>query len=255
MMRRFEVTGIEGQTIGPVPAEFADEDQSPCPTPMAHDRIVEAHFFWHATAKAYHHPDLFRYHLSALLNGLVGTRNMLLSDFEDAPDELAWVRDAIDSARAASPAVTWSIDLRNTLVHDSRLLQESSVVFGAFRWFGVSKVTLGAFTNPFASTEEISESLVESHKVGDDMFDLGILTPEEDQYFGLTRQWMLPIDDEPTELLTATRESLQWFRGIVSHLHENGAAGEVEPHALPCEEDLVQYQHVPLLQRSDDEEE
>jgi len=179
---------------------------------------------------------------------------MLLRDFADEPDALAWVKAAIEAARAAGPSVTWSIDLRDTLVHESRLLQQSSVSYGAFRWFGVPKLALGTATNPFLSTEEIANALLEVHNEGDNTFDFGILTPEEDQYFGLTRRWMLPIDDEPAELLAATRESLQWFRGIVVHLHRHGAEGDVEPHGLPCEEDLVQYQHVPLVWRADEKE-
>ena len=225
------------------------------PKSPRHDRIIEAHFFWHQSAKTYHNPDLFRFHLSALLNGLVGTRNMLLRDSADQPEKRVWVKAAIETTRTTSSAVTWSIDLRNTLVHESRLLQQSSVSYGAFRWFGVPKLALGTATNPFLSTQEIADSLLEDHNEGDNTFDFGILTPEEDQYFGLTRQWMLPIDDEPTELLAATRESLQWLRGIVVHLHQHGAQGGVEPHALPCEENLVQYQHVPLLWRADGEEE
>lgn len=254
-MRRLNLGGLRGDTIGPVPAEFAEENQSPCPVPLAHDRIVEAHFFWHQTANTYHHPDLFRFHLSALLNGLVGTRNLLLRDVTEDPEALTWVEAAIEAARAASPSVAWSIDLRNTLVHESRLLQQSKVTYGAFRWFGVSKLAFGTVTNPFVSTQDIAESLLEAHHLGDDTFDLGILTPDEDQYFGLTREWMLPIEDEPTELLEATRESLQWFRGIVVHLHEHGAEGEVKAHSLTCESNLIQYQHVPLLLHADEEEE
>lgn len=254
MDHHHDLEGTNQATIGPVPHELAHEGMSPCPTPLAHDRIIEAHFFWHQSAKTYHQPDLFRFHLSALLNGLVGTRNMLLRDFADQPQELEWVVAAIEAARAASPSVTWSIELRNTLVHESRLLQQSSVSYGAFRWFGVPKLALGTATNPFMSTQEIADALLQGHNEGDNTFDFGVLTPDEDQYFGLTRRWMLPIDDDPTELLAATRESLQWLRGIVVHLHQQGAQGEVEPHALPCEENLVQYHHVPLLWRADEDE-
>lgn len=237
---------MTGSSIAPVPFEFSHDDQKPCLVPLAHDRILEAHFFWHQSANAYHDPDLFRYQFSALLGGLVGTRNMLLKDLEDDADRLAWVKEAIDVARDLSPALTWAIDLRNTLVHEARLLQQSQVSFGAFRWFGIPKMVLGTIANPFISTQQIAKNLLEQTDGEDDSLDIAALIPDEDQYFGLTREWVLPINGAPAELLEASREGLQWLRGIVAHIHEHGPEGTVKPHALACEENLIRYQHVPL---------
>jgi hypothetical protein len=245
-MKRFEVVLPPAEPVVS-PTREAGEDTSECPIPFAHDRILEAHYFWHAAAVKYHDPDVFRYHLSALLESLVGTRNMLLRDSEDNEATSAWVREGLDRSRVESAAFKWAIDLRNTLVHESRLIQESQVEFGAFRWFGVMKAGFGHASNPFVPTAQIVEELLAKLDSGNGEFNLGVMTPDEGQYFGLTREWILPVGDTTRELLEATAECLQWLRGIVSHVHESGATGEFKPHPLDCERDLTGYMHVPLL--------
>lgn len=110
---------VEAQSL----AEKLAARDNRCPIPFSHDRMSEAHYWWHQIARNYHEPDPFRYSLGAFL---VAARSvtLMLQKEQDAFKDFGWYREWADQAKM-DPVLRWANDSRVVLVHQQSLAPHS----------------------------------------------------------------------------------------------------------------------------------
>jgi hypothetical protein len=104
-------------------AESLGAQGSPCPIPFTHDRLSEAHHWWHEMAHYYHEPEPFRYRLGAFVVAARSVTYMLQkesSKFEDFGWYDEWVLRAKDDK-----FLRWLNDVRTDFIHRQALEPKS----------------------------------------------------------------------------------------------------------------------------------
>ena len=126
---------------------FSAEGSSPCPIPFTHDRLHEAHHWWHEMAPYYHEPEPFRYRLGAFIHAARSVTYMLQSE-KKAFQDFNWYRDWAKQSKQDA-VLSWLNHARPRLVHQGALEPKS--------W-----MELRCIDNPRRPPEE------EDDEVGDD---------------------------------------------------------------------------------------
>lgn len=190
----------------------ADENQH-CPTPGAHDKLNEAHYFIHEMANHYHEPDLFRYSLSAFVQAARNITFVLQAEMSGkAGFDKLWTN--FQGVMRADPDLKLLNDVRITVVHRSSLVPSSSMFIGHFKY---GKPKAGFASMPLNPMTESIEALVRGRQA-DDFFvhPHRVWCGEE---FGLQRKWALK-EAPDRELVQFALSSLGKIAEIFSKVHE-----------------------------------
>jgi hypothetical protein len=103
----------------------------PCPLPLAHDRLEEAHYFLHQMLETYHHPHTFRFNTNAFLHALKSVLDMLRIDLEKLGQN-EWRKSNTEPLKADPLFAAFSRG-RDVVMHAGSLVQSSRVEVGLFR--------------------------------------------------------------------------------------------------------------------------
>jgi hypothetical protein len=127
-----------------------------CPVPSAHDKLVEASYFFHEMIRNYHWPDEFRYSLGAFLQAARSVVYMLPVDLAGRNGWREWWK-----AREArlDAEVDWKLmkNYRDTVVHRASLFPSSTAFVGHFKY---GKRKLGLVRIPLPPYEDSVNALL-----------------------------------------------------------------------------------------------
>ena len=113
-------------------AEKLGETGSTCPIPATHDRLVEAHYWWHEMADWYHEPDPFRYRLGAFAQAARSVSFMLQTE-KAVFDSFEWYEVSWVSRMKADPVMRWLDSTRTDFFHRKSLSPSSWLEMECFR--------------------------------------------------------------------------------------------------------------------------
>lgn len=124
-----------------------------CPVESAHNRLNEAHTFWHQALDNYQKPEDFRIAINAMIQGLRNTTFQLQSAKATIPDFEAWYEQKTRRGLAQDARLKWLVEARNIIVKQGDLETYSTATVNILTWL---ELLLYKFTlDPFTPTEEI----------------------------------------------------------------------------------------------------
>lgn len=211
-----------------------------CPVPFAHDRLREAHHWWHEMADFYHEPEPFRYRLGAFINAARSVTFMLQSEksvFESFDWYEAWREKAKED-----PVLTWLSDARTDVVHRRALEPKSWMEMRCIDNPRLLDLDEEEIEHPFRF--KVSPFACTHYYIRSDGGPWGGDHPHEYE-----RHWEME-GLEGRELLEACAHAYDRLEEIVAEAHKQAGA-EIASYrqpgsqrALPCMENLSKYRIV-----------
>jgi hypothetical protein len=203
-----------------------------CAIPFTHDRLFEAHHWWHEMARNYHEPDPFRYALGAFIQAARSVTFMLQKERGAFPD-FAWYEEWAANAKA-DPLLRWLHDIRTNLVHRQALEPKS--------WMRMRCID-NPRQNQFIDEEEGEDS------DGSLAFDI---SPFECTHYHIAQGWRTDHAHEFTrhwelegvsgELLEVSADIFARLNDLVHDAHRRLGAETHNPLGRPsCTQDTTQY--------------
>jgi hypothetical protein len=192
--------------------ECEDEDEyQNCPTPDAHEKLRECVYFFNRLINSVHHPDGFRYNLSAFLQAARSVDYYLLNHSKADTEFDAWYR-----ARRRNFTLELSrvISARNRVVHERILSHRSRVKSGIFRGRQV-KLTLQAdlpIHIPSKELLEYAQRIFVGHLIDKEHMAIG-------EQVGIERVWIVDELSEDTDVTLVAFRALRDLHLLTSEVH------------------------------------
>ena len=215
-------------------AESLGAHGSSCPIPFTHDRLREAHHWWHEMAHYYHEPELFRYRLGAYVVAARGVTYMLQKESSKI-DDFRWYDEWVLRAKS-DKFLLWLNDARTNFIHRQALEPKSYLKMRCIdnpreRHFLDEEDEEGSNiykVNPFACTH---------YYIGK-----GPLTDHAHEF---TRHW--EMDGLACEVLESCATIHDRLDEVVTEAHERLGAnvqsyrGSPSGHSMPCMDDTTKF--------------
>jgi hypothetical protein len=125
-------------------AEALTGNEGNCSIPLTHDRLHEAHHWWHEMARNYHEPEPFRYRLGAFIQAARSVTFMLQKEKQLFKD-FSWYKSWVEKAKT-DPALSWLEIARTNVVHRDALVPGSTL---ELRCLGNPRLPHGEDEDPF----------------------------------------------------------------------------------------------------------
>lgn len=103
-----------------------------CPFPDAHDKLREAHYFFHRMVDEVHEPEPFRWNLNAFLQAARSVDYLLRSHGEGDVSFATWYKEKLAELQQNSPPLRRLVAGRDIVVHHRALTHMSRVRGGLF---------------------------------------------------------------------------------------------------------------------------
>jgi len=204
---------------------------SQCPIPATHDRLFEAHHWWHEMAHWYHEPEPFRFRLGAFIQAARNVTWMLQSEKAVFKD-FSWYNEWVERARA-DWALQWLNSARVDFVKRQALEPHSWLEMRCVR---NSKYPQGADDDPVL--RKVSPFQCTHHYMQ--------MGPPTDHGHNYTRHWSMD-GLKGRELLEVCADVYDRLDDLVVKAHKHlGAhvvsyAREGSTRRLPCMEDTRKW--------------
>jgi hypothetical protein len=212
------------------PESLAENLASPghaCKIPSTHDRLWEAHYWWHEMARNYHEPMPFRYSLGAFIQAARNVTFMLQKE-KGAFQDFSWYDEWVKAARS-NPVLSWLQNIRTTFVHQGALEPNSTLemrcVDNPSEFADSDEDPLHMKVSPFACTHYYMSR-----------------GPRESHAHEFLRSWEITGLDG-REVLDACANVYDFLDALVDEAHRR-VGGGMKAHrrnsrrALPCMEEL-----------------
>lgn len=181
-----------------------------CPLLGVHNRLNEAHKFWHDMLSGYQNPENFRISLNAAIQALRNVTFLLQSNKSTIPDFDEWYEKYRDAMKS-DDILKWLHQARNIIVKQEDLELHSIASARVGAWGDVSRLEFQI--SPFITTEQIAKDLVRMHvvKAPEQIADHAILNVE--------RKWV--VNDLPNhELLDVIARGYKFFERLTADAHQ-----------------------------------
>lgn len=156
-----------------------------CPILNTHDKLEEAHYFFHTMMNFYHIADIFRFSLNAFIQSLRHTTFVLQTEKEKIPNFDLWYKKKQEEMKGNSLLKKFS-EGRTIVVHRGMLKVKSEAHIGKFRG-RQEKMTIGTKIDPFADSEVLLDR-IKSMGVG---FFIDAEHSEINEQLGIMRTWII----------------------------------------------------------------
>lgn len=156
-----------------------------CPILNTHDKLEEAHYFFHMMMNFYHIADIFRFNLNAFIQSLRHTTFVLQTEKEKIPNFDLWYGKKQEEMKSNSLLKKFS-EGRTIVVHRGMLKIKSEAHIGKFRG-RQEKMTMGTEIDPFAD----SEVLLDRIKSMEGGFFIDTEHSEINEQLGIMRTWII----------------------------------------------------------------
>lgn len=191
-----------------------------CPVVATHDKLDEAHYFFHSTLFTIHRPDEFRWNLNAFLQACRSVLYLAKAELSSRERFSDWWMGANDELHQ-NPVVRRVIDSRNFVVHERMLSQSSTVEAGLFHG---SKMKLAFGGEP--PNDWYSEALLRYEAFVWTGVYLDAEHSEVGVQFGVKREWRIrELGDG--DVVVGCAEAYAAVRRFVARAH--GFAGVLMP--------------------------
>ena len=208
-----------------------------CPVPFTHDRLREAHHWWHEMAHFYHEPEPFRYRLGAFIVASRSVTFMLQSE-KKSSENFDWYEAWREKARE-DPVLSWLNSARADVVHRRALEPKSWMELRCVDNPRAVDIDDEQDTHPLRF--RVSPFVCTHYYIRDGW--------REDHPHEYERHWEIEgLEDR--ELLEACADAYDRLDEIVTEAHKRLGADVLSyrksgsPRALPCMEDLSKYRIV-----------
>lgn len=156
-----------------------------CPIVNTHDKLEEAHYFFHMMMNFYHIADVFRFNLNAFIQSLRHTTFILQTEKEKIPNFDIWYGEKQEDMRNNTLLRKFA-ESRTIVVHRGMLKVKSEAHIGKFRG-RQEKMTLGSKLDPFEDSEVLLDR-IKDVAVG---FMIDKEHSEINEQLGIMRTWII----------------------------------------------------------------
>ncbi len=222
-------------------ADDLAEGAGVCPIPASHDRLNEAHHWWHEMAAFYHEPRPFRYAFGAWIQAARSVTFLLQKEKKAFPG-FDWYEEWVERAKE-SPTLNWLKNNRNTIVHEEALEPGSWVEFRCVRKKG------DPYYDPDVDVQYFRISPFECTHA---LMGVGHSSVEDRHPHAVVRHWEVR-DLVGREVLELSAEIFDELRLLLATAHHESGAQMTRhaqedgpnlwmPGRLPCMQKLHSYQ-------------
>ena len=239
-------------TRNPAPDSLPEHlagDGGACPIPRTHDRLHEAHYWWHEMARNYHEPDQFRYSLGAFVQAGRSVTFMLQKEKHVFAD-FGWYQSWVEESKK-SPVLSWLESARTNVVHREALVPGSTL---ELRCLGDPRHAHGKDDDP--TRIRVSPFQCTHYYIHTRLFSLNAMFSDHAHEF--ERRWSME-GLEGREVLEVCADCFDQLDEMVHYAHQQpgvemeSSRREGSSRRLPCMEDTAPHRVARTVMRDGQE--
>jgi hypothetical protein len=182
----------------------------PCPIPITHKRLIEAHHLWHQAANSYQDPVGFNANLNACIQTLRNITFALQNEKKSIPNFDNWYK-SWQLKLKNDEVLSWLHDARTKVVHQKDLEIKSTAIATIQTYIDLAKIRIEV--PPFLPTNLIASYIAKKNftEIPPDILKIAIIQIE--------RRWV-EKNLENWELLDALSYAFKVLKDIVIEAHQ-----------------------------------